>query len=292
MTVGSSPRTTRDDLAGPDDGLGAQLLAALRARRPLPLPDVVDAHAHLGAYSLFHIPRPDAATMVAVMDRTGVARAAIAANRGIQLEAWRGNEEVLRASREHPGRFLPLGVVNPWQEPDRVAAAIAEEPAFRGIKVHPDLAHHPVNGPGYAPVLALAEAVGLPVLTHTWDDSAYSSPALVADVVTRHPRLTLVMGHAGGTPTGLWAAAELARRHPGVRLEICGSVINGVTLADLVRRAGADRVLFGSDFPFIDQRTSLGRVVTAGLSDDALRAVLVDNAARVFGARAEGGGRP
>jgi len=264
-------------------GLAARLLAALHERRPLPLPGIVDAHAHLGPYSLFHIPRPDAAAMVEVMDRTGVARAAIAADRAIQLEAYRGNEEVLQADADHPGRFLPLGVVNPWQEPDQVTAAIVADPRFRGVKVHPDLARHPLNGPGYEVVHAAAEAAGLPVLTHTWQDSPYSRPEFVDDLATRHPGLTIVMGHAGGTPSGFRAAAALARRHRGVHLEVCGSVITGPALLDLVNRAGADRVLFGSDFPFIDQRLSLGRVVTAGLSDAALRAVLVDNAVRIHG---------
>lgn len=280
---------TPTDRPGP---LTTRLLAALRDRRPLPLPGIVDAHAHLGPYSLFHIPRPDAATMVEVMDRTGVACAAIAANRAIQLEAYLGNEEVLRVSGEHPGRFLPLGVVNPWQDPDDVAAGIATDTRFRGIKVHPDLARHPVDGPGYAPAFEAAERAGLPVLTHTWDDSAWSSPQRIDVLARRHPRVTIVMGHAGGTPTGLRAAADLARRHTGVVLEVCGSVITGTTLAGLVARAGADKVMFGSDFPFIDQRFSLGRVVAAGLPDMALRAVLVDNATRVYGTSAVAAAAP
>jgi predicted TIM-barrel fold metal-dependent hydrolase len=41
-------------------------------------------------------------------------------------------------------------------------------------------------------------------------------------------------------------------------------------------------VLFGSDFPFIDQRMSLGRVVCAPLTDGQRQDVLSGNARRLF----------
>ena len=49
-------------------------LGLIRAGRPLNQAGVrvIDAHAHLGRYFNFYIPRPDAATMVELMDRLGV----------------------------------------------------------------------------------------------------------------------------------------------------------------------------------------------------------------------------
>jgi predicted TIM-barrel fold metal-dependent hydrolase len=46
--------------------------------------------------------------------------------------------------------------------------------------------------------------------------------------------------------------------------------------------AGADRVLSGSDIPFVDPRGQLGRVAFARLPDDALRLVLGANARRLW----------
>ena len=64
----------------------------------------MDVHAHLGPYSLFHIPDPDAATMVDVMDRTGTEVTVLSANRAIQQDAHLGNSQALAAVDAHPGR--------------------------------------------------------------------------------------------------------------------------------------------------------------------------------------------
>lgn len=262
--------------------LADAMLAAMNDRRPLPVPDVVDAHAHLGPYSLFHIPRPDAATMVAVMDRVGVRSAAISANRAIQLEADHGNADVLAAAAAHPGRFLPLGVVNPWQAPERTADSIAAGP-FAGVKVHPELARYPLDGARYDPAFRAAHRLGRPLLTHCRAGSPLHDPDRVASAARRHPDVTIILGHAGGTPAGMDRAVEVARAHPNLVLEICGSQMTGPLLRQLVAGVGPERVLFGSDFPFIDLRTSLGRVVTADLDDEALSAVLGGNARRLYG---------
>ena len=49
------------------------------------------------------------------------------------------------------------------------------------------------------------------------------------------------------------------------------------------RAVGADRILFGTDLPFLDPRPQLGRVAFAKISDDEKRLVLGLNAARVLG---------
>jgi predicted TIM-barrel fold metal-dependent hydrolase len=84
----------------------------------------------------------------------------------------------------------------------------------------------------------------------------------------------MLAGHSGITPTGFDEAIAVAHRTPNVFLEICGSFIRGDDVARMVGELGSHRVVFGSDFPFIDLRMSLGRVIFAGLSEDDRAAVL------------------
>jgi predicted TIM-barrel fold metal-dependent hydrolase len=51
----------------------------------------------------------------------------------------------------------------------------------------------------------------------------------------------------------------------------------------IVEALGSDRVAFGSDFVFIDIRSSLGRVVLADLPEDDIAMVLGGTSARLFG---------
>ncbi|GAA1719621.1 4-hydroxyphenyl-beta-ketoacyl-CoA hydrolase [Fodinicola feengrottensis] len=259
------------------------LLAAMRAGQPLTGVDVIDVHAHLGPYSLFFVPDSDASAMVDVMRRTGVRVAVLSSHRAIQYDAHSGNSETLRAADRFPDRIAGYAVVNPWQRPERELRRLAGEPRFVGVKVHPDLHEYPLTGAAYEPLWEYAADRGLPVLTHTWHTSPYDDPEVVDAVLVRHPGVRLILGHSGVSPAGMAASVPVVRRHPAAYLEVCGSSMTGPLVRWLVEQVGASRVLFGSDFPFIDQRMSLGRVVGAGLTAAAATAVLGGNAARLFG---------
>jgi uncharacterized protein len=246
---------------------------------------IVDAHAHVGPYSEFFIPDNDAAGMVRVMDRCGVDRAVLSSHLGIQLDAKRGNDVTAAAVASYPGRLAGYLVVNPWQDPADELARWVDDPRFVGIKVHPDLHAYPLTGPRYAPVWEFAERSGCPVLSHTWTGSTFDDPKHLGQVADRHPDAVLLAGHAGTLPEGFDQAIEVAAAHPRLLLEICGSYSSGATITRMVRRLGASKVVFGSDFPFIDLRFSLGRLIFADLDDSERVAVAGGNAARLFGWR-------
>ncbi|MGZ0147512.1 amidohydrolase family protein [Kribbella sp. WER1] len=242
----------------------------------------VDVHAHLGPYSLFFIPSPDAATMVQVMDATGTDVTVLAANRAIQQDAHLGNSQSLAAVDAYPDRIAAYAVINPWQDPERELARLADDTRFVGIKVHPSLHHYPVTGARYATVWQFAAETGCPVLTHSEHRSPYDSPVMFQTVAERYPGASVILGHAGITPPGVDEAIEAARRYGSLLLEVCGSQMTGPLIRAMVDQVGSDRVLFGSDFPFIDQRMSLGRVVCAPLTEAQRQDVLSGNARTLF----------
>jgi uncharacterized protein len=243
---------------------------------------IVDVHAHLGPYSLFFIPEPDAATMVAVMDRTGTDVTVLSANRAIQQDAHLGNSESLAAVDAYPDRIAAYAVVNPWQDPERELERVASDDRFVGIKVHPSLHRYPVTGARYAAVWKFAESTGCPVLSHSEHQSPYDAPALFRTVAERYPGTSVILGHAGITPAGVDEAIAAATRYDSLWLEVCGSQMTGSLIRSMVDQVGSGRVLFGSDFPFIDQRMSLGRVVCAPLSESQRQDVLSGNARKLF----------
>ncbi|HEX3650468.1 MAG TPA: amidohydrolase family protein [Pseudonocardiaceae bacterium] len=259
------------------NGAARELVDALRARRPQDTFRVIDAHAHAGPYALFFIPRNSAAEMVAVMDRCGVRTALFSTNLGIQLDATAGNDSAGRIVAEHPERLRGYFVVNPWQDPDAEIALRQHDPRFVGIKIHPDLHHYPLTGPRYAGVWEFAESTGRPVLTHTWSGSEYDDLWQLAEVAERHPLANILAGHAGVLRETIDTAIAIAHRFPRIHLEICGSHGHGELIARMVDEVGAGQVVYGSDFPFIDMRAALGRVVFAGLGAAEAELVLGGN---------------
>lgn len=243
---------------------------------------ILDAHAHVGPYNRFFAADPSGAAMVRVMDRCGVAAALVSSLLAVELDAAAGNAETAALCETYPDRFAGYLVVNPWQDPAGQIDRWHDHPSFVGIKLHPDLHEYPLDGPQYAPVWEYAARTARPVLVHTWAGSPFDDLSHVDRVAARHPGVWLLAGHAGVAPSSFDRAIEVAGRHPRVLLEVCGSHIHGRHIAGMVRSLGAGKVVFGSDFPFIDLRMSLGRVVFAQLSDEDRAAVLGGTTAGVL----------
>jgi len=277
--------------AGPDEDVhipippAAEGLPAAQVRQGKALHGwgVLDVHAHIGPWYNFFTPRPTPEAMLAVMDRCGVDATVVSATLAIGVDAAAGNAEVVALVRRHPTRFMGYAVFNPFQpgSADDVEQALAQ-PGMVGIKIHPDVQCYAVGGPLYAPAFELAAKHGVPVLTHTFVDSAFCDPLHFDAVAVRWPSVNIILGHAGVTGEGHRRAIAVAQQHASLYLELCGSYTTGHWIRQMVAALGPERVLYGSDFPFIELRYGLGRVVFSGLPAADLRLVLGGNARRLL----------
>lgn len=258
------------------------LASSILRRRPQDTYEIWDAHAHVGGFSRFFTPRREAEQMVEVMERTGVALAVVSALRALEDDTIAGNAEMLDVLDRWPSRFRGWAVFNPWSSTTAELLGVLAHPGVVGVKIHPDLHEYPATGTRYEPVWRLAEEQRIAVLTHSWATSQFDDPTMLAQIAHRHPDVPILLGHSGASPAGFELALELALEHPQLYLEICGSRYSGAVLSRTVAAIGADRVLFGSDFPFIDLRPALGRVAFAALTEDEREAVLGSTARRLL----------
>ena len=264
--------------------MATDLRAAARLGQALTGELIIDCHGHLGPWFNFHIPRQDAASMVASMDRLGVRAIVASAHAGIGPDSLLGNELMSAATRDFPGRIYGYVTVNPnysAEEMRRELERWGAEPGFLGVKLHPDMHRVDVDDDRYAPAWEYANARGLPVLTHTGEGPPCGPPQAVK-LAERYPQTPILLGHSGLSPAGVEASIEAARQKETIFLDITGSMIHYGLLERMVREAGRERVLFGTDLPFLDPRPQFGRVLFAHLSDEEKRDVLGRNAARVF----------
>ena len=81
-------------------------------------------------------------------------------------------------------------------------------------------------------------------------------------------------------------AVDTARIFPNVYLETCGSGATHGAIEFGVEHAGADRVLYGSDYVQFDMRQQVGKIVTADVPEDAKRKILGLNAIKLLGLEA------
>ncbi|MGW4698472.1 amidohydrolase family protein [Kitasatospora cineracea] len=138
----------------------------------------------------------------------------------------------------------------------------------------------------------LSNTVGQPT-----ENAVALSHLIFSGVLDRHPGLTLVTAHGGGyLPTHIGRSDHAWRARPDARgcahepssylrrLYFDSLVHDPNVLRELVRAAGADRVLLGSDFPFdMGTEDPLAALAAAELPDAELAAVRGANAAALLG---------
>jgi predicted TIM-barrel fold metal-dependent hydrolase len=256
----------------------SSLLDYGRAGRNLAEFDIVDMHAHLGAYS-FPIPDLSVAGVVRVMDRLGVRQTLCSHMRCMSADTARGNREVLAAMQAFPGRIL--GYASAW--PSSIAAVETETAwslanGFTGFKLHNSTGFEYTSA-AYTPMYAAAHAHRMPILFHTWgDEKTLKEIRLLA---REYPDASLLMAHTGCC--NLPEYLRLAHDCDNVYLELALSRADRGLLETLVAGAGAEKVIWGSDIYFLSQPQQLGRVLGARISEEEKLLILSGNARRILG---------
>jgi len=241
----------------------------------------------------------DPSALVDHLKSQGVSRAALINYVAPRVMGFteESNDWVARYCRNHRDRLIPVGSVHPGVTPD----ADAETRRILGlgirlIKIHPPHQEFRANAyrddlPGLEAVYARAQEARVPVMVHTGTSifrgarSRLGDPMDVDDVAVDFPELTIIVAH-GGRPLWMEEAFFLARRHPGVFLEVSG--IPPAKLPAYFPRLSlvADKTLFGTDWPSPGVH-SVGRNLEAFLAlplaeEDRAR-ILTENAERIWG---------
>ncbi len=160
------------------------------------------------------------------------------------------------------------------------------------FKVHLQVGAYDPREPDLDEVWGLLADSGVPVVTHCGSGptpGVFTGPDPIAQVLQRHPTLTLVVAHMGMPEYGDFLA--MTGRYPNLHLDTTMAFTDFTqammpfpddlvpALADL-----GDRVVLGTDFPNIPHPYAhqLEALVRLDLGDDWLRAVLHDNGSRLL----------
>src|ERR1044071_3080283 len=231
---------------------------------------IVDFHCHYSpAFFRYREYRMDLDSLVAELDRHGIARAVVsAAGEYAAYSCSEGNRAVGDAVRRFPERFLGFATVNPWSRAcgiDDLRRAHGEY-GFRGLVLHPILQGFEANDPLVFPLVEAALALGMVVYV-TGGAPYLAMPYKIADLAGRYSEGRFVMGHAGwdfhfDVPYCLDACPNLWAE----------TSKNGLAnLEALARRFGPSRLLFGSDYPFSSYEGEIEKIRLLPGLDDAGR---------------------
>ena len=191
-----------------------------------------------------------------------------------------------------------LGTLHPDLEDMRGAVEEIVALGLHGVKLHPDMQKFCVDDEKAYPIYALCAERELPILMHMGDPRYdYSHPDRLYRVMKDFPTLTVVAAHMGGWANWDYACERLSE-FPRLYVDTSSSMatpkkaygiephvesLSPAHTAALIHRWGADKVLFGTDYPMWSPEEDLAVFFAMGLTRDENAAILAENAARVFG---------
>ena len=197
------------------------------------------------------------------------------------------NDQIAKHIAAHPTRFMGIATL-PMQDPKRAADELTRAMSklgLRGAMFASNILGKNLDDPSFEPLWAAAEELGAFMFVHPNNvagadrlksyylvnlignplDTTIAAACLVfGGVMDRHPRLKVCLAHAGGFmpyQAGRWihgwrVRAEPKKNIPQEPASIVGRFLydtiahSDESLAFLIERAGAARVMLGSDYPY------------------------------------------
>jgi hypothetical protein len=250
---------------------------------------ILDCHVHLPSPGLKQTWEwapytPDTEAALAYLHKCGVEEIVANSMRAqlaqIPEEVVAGNDEMAQAAQHNPGCVIPACLVN-TKFPQESLAELRRCHNTLGMVWLGELCGY-VGGFSYD-TQAFAAAIRLPtemdMVVQIHDDSASDMARLCADF----PQTTFVLAHLGDSPEEVAERIGLAEQFSNLYLDISGHGYQRMGILELaVRKAGCDRVLFGSDYTINDPAGVIARIQAANFDAETKAKLLGGNLTRLL----------
>jgi predicted TIM-barrel fold metal-dependent hydrolase len=224
--------------------------------------------------------------LLRTMDEAGIDKG-LALGVGIKASVVaRTNEFIGTVPRD---RLVPMGTVHPELSVDENISSLKDN-GIVGVKLHPLFQSLSLADPRVRDICAALAEAGMPVISHVGaggdaDANDRGAPAALRALADGLPTLNLIACHYGG-----YHRLDEAEEHVvGSRVTLETSwpptlaELDEERLVALIRRHGADRVVFGSDWPMADPAAEIAAIRNLGLTEDEVDGILGGNVTRLLG---------
>ena len=205
----------------------------------------------------------------------------VATHRG---QATSVNRYIAETVAADPSHFVGLGTVHPDDENIEKELDLIEALGLRGVKLHADIQRVAIDDPRCMKIYELCRG-RLPVLLHTGDYRfSYSNPENLLPVLKTFPDLLVIGAHLGGWSVWMAAVDKLAS-YENLYVDTCSSqgFLSPAFVTEIIKRYGAHRVLFGTDYPMWHPKEEVDMLKALDLSDTEKEAIFHENAEKLFG---------
>lgn len=248
-------------------------------------PEKIAAKAVEGVSSFYSIPMDCDGTvdsLLAIGKPAGITNYVVhsVATGAKQVESI--NDFIACKQKEHPEELFGFGTMHADYENKIPELQRMEALGLWGLKIHPDSQRFFVDDERMDEVYDYLQG-RMPVLIHCGDYRFdYDHPRRIRAVLDKFPNLTVIAAHFGG-----WSVFDLAVEYledKNCYLDCSSSMtfLGRRRSKELIRLYGAERMLFGSDYPMWSPAAELAELRSLGLTGEEMDLMLYKNAERIL----------
>ena len=227
---------------------------------------------------------------VAEMDAAGIAAAVMVARSvpGVRV----GNDDLAAVARHEPKRLIAIASVDPVELGRDAAVAEARRAVtvlgMKGVNLDAGFYKEGMRADDerLMPLYELCQELGVPAFVMsgpTTPDLRLNDPLAVDRVAKTFPKLPLVCCHGFYPHVDAMVTVAFRNENVYVSPDMYTFAPGGRLYVEAANGFMRDQFLFGSSFPFRPMAQGVQDFAGLGLSDEALRAALWENASRLLG---------
>ena len=213
------------------------------------------------------------------------------------------NNEKYFEGKEEGTRVLSFGCMHPEFSDYRQELRRIRERGIKGIKLHPVYQKHDIDDVNFLRIIDCAAENDLIVLTHGGLDVGipgvvHCSPKMCRNVIDKIGNFKFILAHMGGwrnweeVPDLLaetnafldssFASEDIEPLADGYWDDKDKSMLSQEEFLGIVRAFGPERILFGSDSPWTNQKKSREFIETLPISREEVQMILGENAGKLL----------
>lgn len=187
------------------------------------------------------------------------------------------------------GFFYSFGTVHPDAEDCIEELERIKSLGLYGVKLHPDYQKFFVDDDKVIPIYKKCAELDLPVMIHSGFDPVspvlcHCKPENAARAFDLVGQATMIFAHAGAMCRWDEVETYLAGKQGSIYFDISvvANYIKPDQLLRIIRKHGADRILFGSDSPWDDPENEKQLIKNLPLSDEEKDMIFYKNALKIL----------
>ena len=236
-------------------------------------------------------------TLVRLMDEAGVSKAVITNNVVNPEFNAKANDFTAAKVKEYGDRLVGFVFIHPGYKDAPGELERCAKMGFKAVKINGSLLRFFPEDDRMQGVYKKAMDLGVPIMTHCGPnvenfskdpkeikERQFAEPKSWIPVLKRYPDLKLLLAHFAGSTHYYKDALEVLDEFPAVMVDTA-MVLHRLTTEEatsFIKRVGADRVIFGTDYPGEDLGQDIKLVKALSLTEAEKEKIFAQNVMSFF----------